>query len=70
MLQNEAGLGHGALEGVDDEQSTVSHVQNALYLAAEVSVTRGVDDVDLHVLVGDGDVLGKDGDTTFFLQII
>ena len=51
VTQHEAGLGHRALEGVDEQQGAVGHLEHALHLAAEVGVARGVDDVDLDVLV-------------------
>ncbi len=70
MGQHEARLRLGTLVGVHDEQGAVGHVEHALNLAAEVGVARGVDDVDLDVLVLDGDVLGKDGDAALALLIV
>ena len=70
VAQDEARLGHGALGGVDEQQSAVRHAQDALDLAAEVGVTGGVDDVDLHALVLDGDVLGQDGDAALALLVV
>ena len=57
FLEHEAGLGHGAFECVDEKQAAVGHVEHALDLAAEVGVSRGVDDVDLVAFVVDGYVL-------------
>ena len=48
FLEYETGLGHGALEGVDEQQTAVGHVEHALYLTTEVGVSRGIDDVDLN----------------------
>ena len=70
VAQDEARLGHGALEGVDEQQRAVGHAQHALDLAAEVGVARRVDDVDLHALVLDGDVLGEDGDAALALLVV
>ena len=70
LLQHEACLGHGTLEGIDEQQTAVGHVEHALHLAAEVRVARGVDDVDFRVLVVDRDVLGEDGDATLALQLV
>ena len=67
--EHEAGLGHGALGGIHQQDNAVDHLQNTLHLAAEVGVARGVHHVDLHVLVTDGGVLGQDGDAAFPLQI-
>ena len=46
LLQHETGLGHRALESVHQQQTAVCHIQHALHLAAEVGVSRGVDDID------------------------
>ena len=70
VAQDEARLGHGALGGVDEQQGAVRHAQDALDLAAEVGVAGGVDDVDLHALVLDGDVLGQDGDASLALLVV
>ncbi len=69
LLQHEPGLGHAALEGVHQQQHAVHHLQYALHLAAEVGVARGVHDVDAHVPVADGGVLGEDGDAPLPLEI-
>ena len=70
VAQDEARLGHGALGCVDKQQGAVGHAQDALDLAAKVGVTRGVDDVDLHALVLDRDVLGEDGDAALALLVV
>ena len=62
--------GIGPFDGVDQQQAAVGHVQHALDLAAEVGVAGGVDDVDLDARVGDGGVLGEDGDAPLALQIV
>jgi len=67
--EHEAGLGHGALGGVHQQDDAVDHLQDALHLAAEVGVARGIHDVDLGVLVPDGGVLGQDGDAPLPLQV-
>ena len=38
--QHEAGLRHGALRGVHQQDDAVDHLQDALHLAAEVGVSR------------------------------
>ena len=70
VTQHEAGLGHGALKGVDQQQGAVGHTQHALDLAAEVGVARGVDDVDLNVLVLDRDVLGENRNAALALLVV
>ena len=70
VTQHEAGLGHGALKSVDQQQGAISHTQHALDLAAKVSVARGVDDVDLNVLVLDRDVLGENRNAALALLVV
>ncbi len=70
VTQHEAGLGHGALKGVDQQQGAVGHTQHALDLAAKVGVARGVDDVDLDVLILDRDVLGENRDAALALLVV
>src|SRR5262249_19440588 len=57
------------LAGVDEQQHTVDHGETPLDLAPEVGVPRGVDDVDLHVAVADGRVLGQDRDALLALEV-
>ena len=70
VTQHEAGLRHGALEGVDEQQGAVGHAQHALDLAAEVGMAGGIEHVDLDALVLDGDVLGQDGDAALALLVV
>ena len=46
LAQHELGLWHRAVDGVDQQQAAVGHVQHSLDLAGEVGVARRVDDVD------------------------
>ena len=74
LAQHEPGLRQRTLRGVDQQQHAVDHGQAALDLAAEVGVTRRVDDVDdRHAAVGvvavHGGVLGQDRDALFLLQV-
>ena len=70
VTQHEAGLGHGTLKSVDQQQGAVGHTQHALDLAAEVGVARSVDDVDLNVLVLDRDVLGENRNAALALLVV
>ena len=74
LAQDETGLGQGSLGGVDEQDDAVDHLQAAFDLTAEVGVTRGVDDVEGDLLViahamGDGRVLGQDGDALLTLEV-
>ena len=66
MTQHEAGLGHGALKGIDQQQCAVGHTQHALDLAAKVGVARGVDDVDLEMCIRDSGTTLRNATERFF----
>jgi hypothetical protein len=72
--QHELGLGHDALFGVNQQDAAVHHAQDALDLAAEVGVARGVDDVDAGfaclAMPEHARALGQDGDAAFALLVI
>ena len=68
--QDEARLRHGSFEGVHDEQDGIRHLQYALDFTAKVSVTRGVEDVDLDALPVSAHVFGQDGDPAFALEVV
>ena len=70
MTQDETRLRHRALERVHDQQGAVGHVQHAFHLAAEIGMARRVDDVYLHVLVRDGNVLGEDRDPALAFLVV
>ena len=70
FLQDKARLGHGTLEGIDEQQAAVGHVEHAFHFTAEVRVTRGVDDVDLGVSIIDRNVFRKYGDATLAFEIV
>ena len=69
LAQHEARLREGAFRGVHEQDGAAGHGERALDLAAEVGVARGVDDVDLDALPGDGAVLGRNGDPALALEI-
>ena len=70
MAQHEARLGHGTLEGVNEQKRPIGHLEHALDLAAEVGVAGGIDDVDLYALVLNRAVLGENGDSTLALLVV
>ena len=70
LAEHEARLRHGALGGVHEQDDAVDHLQDTLDLAAEIGVTRRVDNVDLRVAVAHGGVLGQDRDAALTLQIV
>ena len=69
-LQDKPRLRHGAFRRVHQKDDSVDHLQDTFHFPAEIGVARRVDDVDLHVPVGDGRVLGKDGDAAFPFQVV
>ena len=70
LVHHEAGLRHGAFEGIDEQQYAVGHIEYPFHFATEVGVAGGVDDVDLGALVLDGDVLGEDRDAAFPFLVV
>jgi hypothetical protein len=58
------------LERIDQDQRAVGHREDAFDLAAEIGVPRGIDDVDLHPLVENGDVLGENRDAALPFEVI
>ena len=69
LLQHEARLRHGAFGRVDQQQNAVDHLEDTLDLAGEIGMARGVDDVDLVVLIVNGRILGENGDAALALEI-
>jgi hypothetical protein len=70
LPEDESRLRHRPIERIDNEQDAIHHAEDALDLAAEVGVARGVDDVDLRPLPADRGVLRQDGDAALALERI
>ena len=70
FLQDEFGPRERPFCGIDQEQDAVNPRQCSLNLAAEVGVSRRVDDVDLYAVVVDRGVLGENRNTALFLEIV
>ena len=51
LLEHEARLRHRSFESVDQQDAAVGHVEHTFHLAAEVAVSRSIDNVDFYVLV-------------------
>jgi len=68
LAQHETRLRHGAVDGVDQQQRAVDHIQHALHLAAKIGMARCVHDVDFHAVPGDSRVLRQDGDAALALE--
>ena len=71
--QDIAGLRHDAIDGVDQQEHPVGHLQDPLDLPGEVRMPGGVDDVDVVAQAGsvgvvDRTVLREDGDPAFPLE--
>ena len=70
LLRYEAGLRHRAFSSIHQQYHAVDHAQYAFDFTTEVGVTRGIDDVDVHAVVFNSGVLGKNRDATFLFQIV
>ncbi len=69
FAKHEPGLRQRTLGGVHQEQNAVDHGQRPLDLAAEVGVAGSVDDIQLHLAVADGRVLGENRDSPLALLV-
>ncbi len=77
LTQHETGLRQRAFARVDEQHDAIHHGQAALDLPTEVGVAGGVDHIDgdravcgVDARVGDGGVLGQDGDALFALEVV
>ena len=70
LARHEASLWHGAFDRIYQYQHPIYHRQCALYLAAEIPVSRSVHDVDMHSGVFQGSVLRQDRDAPFALEVV
>ena len=61
VFENETRLRHGPLERIHEQHHAVYHFEYAFHFAAEIRVTRGIDDVYFIVLIVDGGVFRKYG---------
>ena len=68
--QDEAGLRHGTLRRIDEKDDAVYHLENTLDLAAEVGVSRRIDDVYFGIAVLHGGVLCHDGYAALTLKVV
>ena len=69
FFQYVARLRHAAFHRVDEKNHAVYHGEDPLYFAAEIGVSRGVDNVDFRVFVNNRSVLCEDGNSSFFFDI-
>ena len=70
LADDELGLRHRSLGGVDQHQDAVDHAENALDLAAEIGVAGRVDDVDPHVPPDDRGAFGEDRDAALAFELV
>ena len=70
LAEDVARLWQRAFTGIDQQHDAVDHLQRALDFSAEIAVARRVHDIDLHIVIEDGRVLGQNRDTAFALQVV
>ena len=70
LLKHEARLRHRSLEGVDEQQAAIGHVEHALNLATEVGVSRSVDNIDFRSFPVDTHILRENSDASLTLEVI
>ncbi len=67
---DEFGLRHRAFRGVDQQHHAIDHRQDPLYLATEIGVAGGVDDIDAGAFPFHRGGLGEDGNAALAFQVI
>ena len=70
LRHHEFCLRHRPFRRIDEHDGAIHHVQDALHLAAEVRVSRRIDDVDAGVLPLDGRDLRKDGNAALAFKVV
>ena len=70
LLKHETCLWHTALECIHQKDHTIRHIEHTLHLSTEVAMARSIYDIDLHALIYNGHVFGKDRNTSLSLKII
>lgn len=63
-------LRHTAFHRVDEQQYAVHHGQDTFHFAAEIGVSRRVNDIDLDTVVMHGGVFGEDRYPAFAFQSV
>ena len=51
LFKHKAGLRHTALKRIYKQQNAVHHLQNALNLAAEIGMSRGIDNIYFNTVI-------------------
>ena len=70
MSKHKSRLWHRAFSGINKQKSTICHLEHPLNLAAKISVTRRINDVDLGFLIFNGNVFCQNGNSAFTLLIV
>ena len=70
LADDEFGLRHRPLGGIDEHDGAVHHRQDAFDLTAEIGMAGRIDDVDARILPDDRGRLGEDGDAALRLEIV
>ena len=70
LPEDEAGLGHRAIERVDDEQHPIDHPKDALDLTTKIRMAWRINDVDFGAMPANRRVLRQNGDAALALQRI
>ena len=68
--QDESRLRHRTLGRVNEQDNAVDHLEYTLDLAAEIGVSRGVDDVYFRIAVLHGGIFRHDGDPALALKVV
>ena len=70
LREDESGLGHWTLLGVDEEKNGVDHAEYPFDLAGKVGVAGGVDNIDFIIFEENAGMFRENGDPALFFLVI
>ncbi len=70
FFKHEFSLRHRAVFSVNQKQSSVDHAHDALHLAAKISVSWSVHDIDFKIFIFYRRVFGKNSNAALSLKIV
>ena len=68
--ENEPRLRHRSFRGIHEQYDTVDHLENAFDFAAEIRVSRRVDDIDLYIIICYSGIFRKNRNTPLSFEIV
>ena len=69
LFEHKAGLRQGAFRRIDQKHHAVDHFESPLHLTAEISMARGINNVDFNALPINRTVFRRNGNAALALKI-